>query len=328
MRALDGMKTRLNYQGGVKQQDRMNQDKLRVLKKALFYSYQAATAVLSDNREFRCLINPDKLKTSYDEKIISVPFEDICLNPEYSKEEKTSEGLESIGLKPGDVFTWKENNTKWLVYLRRYEETAYFRAEIRRCEYCVEIDGIYYDVYVKGPDESAIVWNKVKSTMWNNLNYNLTMYITKDNKTEDYFHRFSKVEINNMPWEVQAVDSMSLDGVIIVALRETYQNSIEKEINKNKEEEPVIPTIDETVPYISGKVKISPYDTQKYQIKKLSEEELTGDWEVTGKKINILEKNSEYIVFQENSGRQGKIEIKYIREGETDISLSVEVESL
>jgi hypothetical protein len=154
------------------------------------------------------------------------------------------------------------------------------------------------------------------------------MYITKDNKTEDYFHRFSKVEVNNMPWEVQAVDSMSLDGVIIVALKETYQNSIEKEINKNKEENPVIPTIDETVPYISGNVEISPYDTVRYQIKKLSEEELTGDWEVTGKKINILEKNSEYIVFQENSGRQGKIEIKYIREEEADISLSVEVKSL
>lgn len=327
MRALDGMKTRMNFYGG-NQQQRMNQDKLRVLKKALLYSYQAATAVLSDNREFRCLINPDKLKTSYDEKIVSIPFEDICLNPEYSKKEITSKAIEPIDLKAGDVFTWKENDTKWLVYLRRYEETAYFRAEIRRCEYRIEIDGSYYDVYVKGPDESAIVWNKVKSTMWNNLNYNLTMYITKDEKTERYFHRFSKVEINNMPWEVQAVDSISLDGVIIVALRETYQNSIEKEINKNKEEDPCIPTRDETVPYIDGPVKINPYDTVKYQIKKLSQEDLTGDWELKGKKINILEKNSEYIVFQENSGRQGNIEIKYIREEKADISLSVEVKSL
>ena len=35
MRALEGMKTRLQYSGGINQQDRMNQDKLRVLKKAL-----------------------------------------------------------------------------------------------------------------------------------------------------------------------------------------------------------------------------------------------------------------------------------------------------
>ena len=33
-------------------------------------------------------------------------------NPEFSKRETTSQGIESIDLLPGDVFTWKENNTK------------------------------------------------------------------------------------------------------------------------------------------------------------------------------------------------------------------------
>lgn len=327
MRALEGMKTRLQYSGGVNQQDRMNQDKLRVLKKALLYSYQAATAILEDGREFRCLINPDKLKTSYDEKIISIPYEDICLNPEFSKRETTSQGTESIDLLPGDVFTWKENNTKWLVYLKRYEETAYLRAEIRRCNYRIEINGSYYDVYVKGPDETAIVWNKVKSTMWNNLNYNLTMYIKKDRKTENFFHRFSKIELNNMPWEVQAIDSMSLEGVIIVALRETYQNSIEKELEKENEECDIIER-DGVTPYINGPLEINPYDTIKYKVEKISEEELTGEWKITGKRINILEENSSYIVFQENSGHQGEIEIKYKRKGKADLLLSVKVNSL
>ena len=327
MRALEGMKTRLQYSGGVNQQDRMNQDKLRVLKKALLYSYQAATAILEDGREFRCLINPDKLKTSYDEKIISIPYEDICLNPEFSKRETTSQGIESIDLLPGDVFTWKENNTKWLVYLKRYEETAYLRAEIRRCNYRIEINGSYYDVYAKGPDETAIVWNKVKSTMWNNLNYNLTMYIKKDRKTENFFHRFSKIELNNMPWEVQAIDSMSLEGVIIVALRETYQNSIEKELEKENEECDIIER-DGITPYINGPLEINPYDTIKYKVEKISEEELTGEWKITGKRINILEENSSYIVFQENSGHQGEIEIKYKRKGKADLLLPVKVNSL
>lgn len=327
MRALEGMKARLQYSGGVNQQDRMNQDKLRVLKKALLYSYQAATAILEDGREFRCLINPDKLKTSYDEKIISIPYEDICLNPEFSKRETTSQGIESIDLLPGDVFTWKENNTKWLVYLKRYEETAYLRAEIRRCNYRIEINGSYYDVYAKGPDETAIVWNKVKSTMWNNLNYNLTMYIKKDRKTENFFHRFSKIELNNMPWEVQAIDSMSLEGVIIVALRETYQNSIEKELEKENEECDIIER-DGVTPYINGPLEINPYDTIKYKVEKISEEELTGEWKITGKRINILEENSSYIVFQENSGHQGEIEIKYKRKGKADLLLPVKVNSL
>ena len=76
--SLELLKTRLQYAGG-NQEQRMIKGKLESLKKAMLYSYQAATAILSDGREFRCLINPDKLKEKYDGKIISIPFEDICI---------------------------------------------------------------------------------------------------------------------------------------------------------------------------------------------------------------------------------------------------------
>lgn len=79
MSGLENMRTRMNYIGGKRQVDRMNEDKLRTLKKALLYSYQSATAILADGREFRCLINPDMLKNQYDDKIISIPFRDVCL---------------------------------------------------------------------------------------------------------------------------------------------------------------------------------------------------------------------------------------------------------
>ena len=78
--SLNNMKARLGYYGGNRQLDRMNADKLRSLKKALLYSYQAATAILSDGREFKCLINPNKLSLDLDNKIISIPFKDYCLN--------------------------------------------------------------------------------------------------------------------------------------------------------------------------------------------------------------------------------------------------------
>ena len=55
--SIKTMKTRLNYNGG-NAEGRMIKDKERSLKKALLYSYQAATAILEDGREFRCLINP------------------------------------------------------------------------------------------------------------------------------------------------------------------------------------------------------------------------------------------------------------------------------
>lgn len=107
MSGLDNLNNRLNYRGGVKQQDRLISGKLEALKRALLYSYQAATAILADGREFRCLINPDKLKINYDDKIISIPFADTCLN----EVPGTGQKIQEIGMKAGDIFTWKETNT-------------------------------------------------------------------------------------------------------------------------------------------------------------------------------------------------------------------------
>ena len=45
----------------------------------------------------RALINPDKNKMDYDDKMVSVHFED--------------------GYEPGDVFEWMGTNSYWLIYL-------------------------------------------------------------------------------------------------------------------------------------------------------------------------------------------------------------------
>ena len=129
--SLENLSTRVNYYG-THTKARMETDKLRSLKAALKNSYQRQTAILQDGREFFCLINPDKLKNDYDDKIISIPFEDICLNS--PRVGKTSQGIVPIGMKAGDTFTWKENNTHWIVSLQRLQETAYFKASIRQCD--------------------------------------------------------------------------------------------------------------------------------------------------------------------------------------------------
>ena len=321
--SLETMKERINYNGGKEQESRMNVDKLRTLKKALLYSYQAATARLTDGREFRCLINPDKLKTNYDEKIISIPFFDIQLNPELKeskKFQKTSKGEEEIGMKPGDVFIWKETNTDWLVYLRRYEETAYFRAEIRKCDYEIEVNDKKYKVYIGGPDESAIIWNKVKKIEWNDLNYSLTMYITKDKNTEEFFHRFTKVEINERPWEVQAVDTISQDGIIIVALKETYENSIEKAVEKEK----VDIYVDLTQPYIKGPETVYPYDVVTYYIKNAA----GGEFVAEGSGFKIASQDAEHIKLGIVTGKSGSFTLKYKRLDMEDIVLPITIGSL
>jgi len=49
MSSLELLKQRLQYQGG-NQEQRFINDKLKGLKKALLYSYQAATAILEDGK--------------------------------------------------------------------------------------------------------------------------------------------------------------------------------------------------------------------------------------------------------------------------------------
>jgi hypothetical protein len=105
MNSLDLMRARLDYEGGVGQQDRMIRDKKKSLDKAFLYSYQSAFVRKEGTTEpVRALLNPNSVKQDYDDKTISIGYE-----YEY---------------KPGTVFEWVEVNnkeikikSKWLVYL-------------------------------------------------------------------------------------------------------------------------------------------------------------------------------------------------------------------
>ena len=132
--SLNNLKKRIEYRGGSRQVDRMVADKSWSLEKALLYSYQSATAILEDGREFRCLINPNKISMELDDKILSIPFEGICLNKEKPAGATTSSGKEAIGIRCGSTLTWKENNTHWIVYSQYLQEVAYFRGQMRQCE--------------------------------------------------------------------------------------------------------------------------------------------------------------------------------------------------
>lgn len=276
--SLELLNKRLQYQGG-NQEQRFINDKLRGLKKALLYSYQAATAILSDGKEFRCLINPNKNKPAYDNKILSIPYKDICLNA--SRVGKTSEGEIDIDIKPGDVFTWKETNTHWLVYLKYIEEDAYFRSEIRRCDQEVKIKDNSYWVYIRGPVETSLEWTQKASIEWNTLNYSLVMYITADDTTNNYFERFKTIKIldprynKEKTWQVVGVDPYYGDGIIQVFLDEYFENSIADAVAAKKpaetgKENPV----DETAAYIDGPTEVQQYSKAYYEIHNAKE----GHW--------------------------------------------------
>lgn len=327
MSGLEDLKIRLQYNGGYKQESRMQLDKLRTLKKALIYSYQAATAILEDGREFRCLINPDKNKLDYDDKIISIPYKDICLNKEKSAE-KTSQGEEEIGMKVGDVFTWKETNTDWLVYLERLEEDAYFRAEIRKCNNEIEINDKKYKVYTHGPDVESILWHTRRGFgSWSDLNYDLTMWVTKNEDTEAFFHRFNKIEIKGNPWEICAADFDSTPGLIEVQLKETFRNTIADE--KKAEEEALKPIDPEpgeeeqTLPHIIGDTIVYPYDTKTYTIVNLN----GGIWKLSNNKAKITAQTDSEVTIVITTSKSGSIDLIYSKD-ENDIIYNITIKSL
>lgn len=318
MRGLENLNKRLKYYGNTAE-ERFQTDKLRTLRKALLYSYQAATAVLQDGREFRCLINSNKLKSDYDAKVISIPYEDICLNS--PKNGKTSEGMVPIGMKSGDVFKWKETNTYWIVCLEHYEEDAYFRAEIYRCDGEVEIGQNKYRAYIRGPVETTIQWNLKKNVVWNDLNYSLILYITKNEETLNYFHRFTKVKINGKTWEVKVVDPYSAaDGILEVCLGEWYTNEFE-----NEEEKEDIPDYDENSIFIEGTTNVRPYEKYIYKIHNID----NGKWEIdNNKKAKILRSDPKEVEIDIISGKSGEFNLIYLIDNNIKASFKIKIKSL
>jgi len=56
------MSTRINYLGGKSADCRLNKGKLKSMLSSQQNSYQAEWITLNNNKKWRCLINPDKLK--------------------------------------------------------------------------------------------------------------------------------------------------------------------------------------------------------------------------------------------------------------------------
>jgi hypothetical protein len=187
LHGLDHSETLLKYNGGTAQQDRMIKDKRRSLDRALKYSYQGATIKKVDDSAstesdgftvvgasnvnphgVRALINPNKLKQDYDDKIVSVPWEH--------------------GFQCGDVFEWMGTNTHWLIYLQDLTELAYFRGDIRKCAYKMkwkDDSGEIRETFAatRGPVETKIDYIQKHGISVDNPNFSLHLLMPKNPAT-------------------------------------------------------------------------------------------------------------------------------------------------
>ena len=236
---------------------------------------------------FKALINHDKLKVDYEDKIISIPFKEA---PEDSEEQIDTD------FHNGTVFKWVHGNkeewtpdTYWIVYMQYSEETAYFRAEIRKADEQIQIiiiddegneNTVSYRGWMTGPNETTALWNTKRGVVWNDMNYTKLLYITKDEDTLAYFQRFDRIIINGKPWEVQAYNenystSKTGDfssGIIRVALKETYTSADQfvkelKEAEAAQVQAEVAYDAEHTQPRIDGPTAAHPYDILIYKAK-------------------------------------------------------------
>ena len=216
---IEEQSSRLRQAGGNRQQERMIKDKRRSLDHAVWNSYQAAEIIKTDaedRKPVRALINPNKLKADYDDKIISVGYE--------------------YEFEVGTVFEWLGTKTYWLIYLQDLTELAYFRGDIRKCSHQIaweDEDGLHSTyAAVRGPVETKINFIQKHGISVDTPNYSLSILMPKNEDTMNYFKRYSKFYLqgDETCWRVEATDWISTPGILEVIAMEYYANETEDDI--------------------------------------------------------------------------------------------------
>ena len=289
------MAKRLKSKGGFSQQDRMIRDKRYALDKATLYSYQGALVkkqlydfepVMDGVREanpVRALINPNKLKQDYDDKIISIGFEH--------------------DFRTGDVFEWCNTGTYWLIYLQDLTELAYFRGDIRKCSYEIEWDDENGRqrtfIALRGPVETKIDYIQKHGISVDNPNHSLHILMPKTTASLKRFKRYSKFYLqdlaegeDNICWRVEAIDSFSTPGILEITAVEYYANEHEDDIENGKVgaliTKPIDPNIGTNSEFIIiGETFIKPKKEYIYYI----DGSLYGDWYISNDKLPIIKES-------------------------------------
>ena len=251
---------RLNHQGGNLQQNRMIKDKRRSLDRALVYSYQGADVRKIDSTSddyVRALINPNKLKQDYDDKIISVGYEHH--------------------FECGDIFEWKGTETYWLIYLQDLTELAYFRGDIRKCSHQInwEDENGKHSTYaaIRGPVETKINYIQKHGISVDTPNYSLNILLPKTADTLSYFQRYNKFYLADdelkVCWRIEAIDWLSMPGILEINAVEYYANEFEDNLENGTvgtlKTEPINPNNSFIEDTITGETFIKPKKEYEYE---------------------------------------------------------------
>ena len=323
MNNLELMRKRLQHHGGIKQEDRMIKDKWRAFHHALVFSYQGADVslvqkynsceILKNQNIYRALINPNKTKQDYDDKILSIDY--------------------NTAFGPGDVFKWEGTNSHWLIYLQALTEDAYFRGDIRRCKYIIKFKNKNGEIKqtwaaIRGPVETqieSIQKNQVRVDR-PNLSLNILMPLNED--TLYAFDRYSKFLFAGKAWRVQAPDTISIKNVLEINAEEYYidrdEDDVDDEVADGLIIEPIDPNPDEDSVKIEGLTFIKPKITEIYKAP-----EIGGEWKILEDNCPVCLKvsNDPFVQITWNKTISGQFTLQWSKEN-TILTKIIVVESL
>lgn len=285
-------------------QDARNiKNKLLSFRSSLQNSYQAEwVRRLTPNfkvdwtSRIRCLLNPDKLKETYDMKEISV-------------EKKYSQDNVIKDWKNGDYFYWDRNNliddasgipeedldtsgSIWLVYMQDHAEEAYFHGSARRCDHFIPVNDNLYPIYMRGPSQMQLEEGKNSGIEIANMSYVLHLYIQDNAETRAFFERLKIVKFDGHNWRISAVDRYTMapdklyekeveEGVITVYLEEYPDNTMEDSMQVPEIIGPDIEGV-----HIEGPQTIK-YN-REYTYTLVGDSTITGNFTVNSNKVQIV----------------------------------------
>lgn len=312
MNGMDNLRNRLQFRGGSLQQDRMIKDKRETLDRVVYHSYQGANvSAIGENSVYKALINPNKLKQDYDDKVISIGYES--------------------NFKPGTVFDWNNTGTRWLIYLQDLTELAYFRGDIRRCCYTIswkdengKVRSI--DAAVRGPVETKINFIQKAGISVDEPNHSLDILMPKNEHTLKYFLRYSKFYLKGLDngdeqicWRVEARDSISMPGILELVAVEYYSNEMRDDIEAGVADGLVVTPIEPPLNEIHGQGFIKPKISYEYTYVGSDE----GEWQFDKKLPLTYVTNGRTITLKWEKSYTGQFVLKY-----GDVEKTIVVESM
>lgn len=186
---------------------------------------------------------------------------------------------------------------------------------------------------IRGPVETKINFIQKHGISVDRPNFSLNILMPKTESSLEYFRRYSKfylkgVDKGSMPvcWRVEAIDWISMPGILELNAVEYYMNETEDDIEngivKGLLEETPNPNTKELEEKIVGPVFIKPKLTYEYSAEVLG----GGSWYIDKEypvKYKVDENDSKKIQLYWDSGYSGQFEISF-----NNLTKTIVVESL